>query len=88
MDMSLSELRELVMDREAWRAAIHAFFPLQLERVGHDWATELNWTDIEAILFDQVYVFFFNRNKHPFIGCSVENAFALNSSTSKYIKEN
>ena len=23
MDMSLSELRELVMDRDAWRAAIH-----------------------------------------------------------------
>ena len=23
MDMSLSELRELVIDREAWRAAIH-----------------------------------------------------------------
>ena len=25
MDMSLSELREMVMDREAWLAAIHGF---------------------------------------------------------------
>ena len=40
MDVSLGELRELVMDREAWHAEIH-----ESQRVGHNWATELNWTD-------------------------------------------
>ena len=43
MDVSLSELRVLVMDREAWRAAIHG-----VTRVGHDWATELNWTESQG----------------------------------------
>jgi len=41
MDVSLSELRELVMDREAWRAAIHGVAKSQ-----HDWATDLNWTEL------------------------------------------
>ena len=36
MGMSLSELQELVIDREAWHAAI-----MGLQRVGHNWATEL-----------------------------------------------
>ena len=38
MDVSLSELQELVMDRETWRAAIHGS-----QTVRHDWASELNW---------------------------------------------
>ena len=41
MDVSLSELRELVMNREAWRAAIHGVTKSQTrtERVNQ---TELN----------------------------------------------
>ena len=36
-DMSLSKLQELVIDREAWHAAVHG-----VARVEHDWETELN----------------------------------------------
>ena len=40
MDMGLSKLQELVMDREAWRAAIHGFTKSQ---TGLSNWTELNW---------------------------------------------
>ena len=38
MDMNLSKLQELVMDREAWCAAVYGV----TKKVRHDWATELN----------------------------------------------
>ena len=40
MDASLSEIRQLVMDREAWRAAVHGVSKSQTRL--SDW-TELNW---------------------------------------------
>ena len=48
MDMGLGGLRELVMDTEAWRAAIHGAANSQT------WlATELNWREL---LVEQHYV--------------------------------
>ena len=46
MDMSLRELRELVMDREAWHAAIHGVTKSWTRL--RDW-TELNWREAHKI---------------------------------------
>ena len=64
MDVSLSELRKLMMDRESWRSAIHG--------VTHNLVTELNWTKLNASLCKKCsmslwayLVLFFHRRVAP-----------------------
>ena len=47
MDMGLGRLREFVIDREAWRAAIHGVAK-SWTRLS-DW-TELNWTEVKIMV--------------------------------------
>ena len=48
MDMSLGELQELVIDREAWRAVIHGVAKSRTRL--SDW-TELNWVKLDGEKF-------------------------------------
>ena len=70
MNMSLSELREMVLDQEAWRAVIHG--------VSKSWTRLSNWTDLNWTLLTFVCLknFYFSINfewdlaRYSNLGCS------------------
>ena len=64
MDMSLSQLRELVMARKAGMLQ-----SLGSQRVRHDWVTEPNWTEVDYCLCDQP--FFMSKVKVMPVWCGL-----------------
>ena len=63
MDMSLSELRELVMDREAWRVMIHG--------IEKSWTRLSDWSELMALSFDSKINTWLLQNFQPSLHISM-----------------
>ena len=67
IDMSLSELQELVMDREAWRAAIHG--------VAKSWTQQSDWTEPELSVYASKLLLPFTPSSPPLPTYHVHNVY-------------